>query len=165
MNMNLGKLGEIVRTREAWHAVVHGVTKSWTQPGDWMTTTVYLYILRYALKMLSPWFIICSYSISIEKWNFLKLKYLDPDCLLHHTHYTIVQLDEHVLCLVTQLCLTLCNPMVCSLPGSSVHGMFQARILEWVAMPFSRGSPQPRDQTQDSHIADELSTVWATRGA
>ena len=39
-----------------------------------------------------------------------------------------------------QLCLTLCNPMDCSQPGSSVHGVHQARILGWVAMPFSRGS-------------------------
>ena len=41
-----------------------------------------------------------------------------------------------------QSCLTLCNPMDCSLPGSSVHGILQARILEWVAFPFSRGSSQ-----------------------
>ena len=47
--------------------------------------------------------------------------------------------------LVTQLCLTLCNPMDYSRPGSSVHGIIQARILEWVAIPFSRGSSQPRD--------------------
>ena len=46
-----------------------------------------------------------------------------------------------------QSCLMLCNPMVCSPTGSSVHGISQARILEWVAMPFSRGSSQPRDQT------------------
>ena len=43
-----------------------------------------------------------------------------------------------VLCLATQTCLTLCDPMDCSLPGSSVHGILQARILEWAAMPFSR---------------------------
>ena len=42
--------------------------------------------------------------------------------------------------LVAQLCPTLCNPMDCSLPGSSVHGILQARILGWVAIPFSRGS-------------------------
>ena len=41
---------------------------------------------------------------------------------------------------VTQLCLTLCNPMDCSPPGSSVHGIFQARVLQWVAIAFSRGS-------------------------
>ena len=48
---------------------------------------------------------------------------------------------------VAQLCLTLCNPMDYSLLCSSVHGIFQARILEWVAISFSRGSSQPRDQT------------------
>ena len=46
-----------------------------------------------------------------------------------------------------QLCPSLCNPMDCSLPGSSVHGILQTRILEWVAMPSFRGSSQPRDQT------------------
>ena len=54
---------------------------------------------------------------------------------------------------VAQLCPTLCDPMDCSLPGSSVHGIPQARLLEWVAVPFSRGSSQPRDQTQVSCIA------------
>ena len=50
-----------------------------------------------------------------------------------------------VLHLVVQWCLTLCDPMNCSPPGSSVLGIFQARIPEWVAMPSSRGSSQPRD--------------------
>ena len=45
------------------------------------------------------------------------------------------------------------------------HGILQARILEWVAFPFSRGSSQPRDQTQASHIAGGFFTSWATRGA
>ena len=53
---------------------------------------------------------------------------------------------------VTQLCLTLCNPVDCSLPGSSIHGILQARILEWVAISFSRGSSRPRDRTRVSHI-------------
>ena len=44
--------------------------------------------------------------------------------------------------LVTQSCLNLCNPMDCRLPGSSVHGIFQAKILDWVAIPFSKGSSQ-----------------------
>ena len=48
---------------------------------------------------------------------------------------------------VAQLCLTLCDPMDRSPPGSSVHGILQARILEWVAIPSSRGSSQPRDRT------------------
>ena len=53
--------------------------------------------------------------------------------------------------------------MSCSPPGSSVHGIFQARILEWVAISFSRGSSWPRDQTQVSCIAGRLLTGWATR--
>ena len=55
--------------------------------------------------------------------------------------------------------------MDCSLPGSSVHGILQARILEWIAIPFSRGSSQPRDGTWVSHIAGRLFTIWATREA
>ena len=51
------------------------------------------------------------------------------------------------MCLVAKSCPTLCNPMDYSPPGSSVHGIFQARILEWVAISFSRGSSWPRDQT------------------
>ena len=54
---------------------------------------------------------------------------------------------------VAQSCPTLCDPMDCSLPGFSVHGVFQARVLEWVAIAFSRGSSQPRDQTGVSCIA------------
>ena len=54
-----------------------------------------------------------------------------------------------------QSCLTLCNPMDCSLLGSSIHGIFQARILEWVAMSFSRGSSRPRGWTWVSHMQAE----------
>ena len=61
--------------------------------------------------------------------------------------------------------VSLCDPMDCSLPGSSVHGIFQARILQWIAIPFSRGSSQPRDQTQVSSIAGRCFTIWATREA
>ena len=56
------------------------------------------------------------------------------------------------LCLVFQSCPTLCNPMDCSLPGSSVYRILQARVLEWVAMPSCRGSSQPRAWTWDSFI-------------
>ena len=66
---------------------------------------------------------------------------------------------------VAQLCPTLCGPMDCSVPGSSVHGILQARILEWVAVPFSRGSSQPRDWIQVSCIACRFFTVWAAREA
>ena len=58
---------------------------------------------------------------------------------------------------------TLCDPMNHSMPGSYVHGILQARIMEWVAIPFSTGSSQPRDGTQVSHIAGRFFTIWATR--
>ena len=54
---------------------------------------------------------------------------------------------------VAQSCPTLYDPMDCSPPGSAIHGILQASVLEWVAIPFSRGSSQPRDQTQVSRIA------------
>ena len=63
---------------------------------------------------------------------------------------------------VAQLCPTLCDPMDCSLPGSSVPGILQARILEWVAISFSRGSPWPKDRTRVSCITGRRLTVWAT---
>ena len=62
---------------------------------------------------------------------------------------------------VAQSCPTLCDPMDCSPPGSSVHGILQARVLEWVAISFSRGSSRPRDQTQVSRIADRCFNLWA----
>ena len=64
--------------------------------------------------------------------------------------------------LVAQSCLTLWNPIDCRLPGSSVHGILQARILEWVAIFSCRGSSRPRDWTQVSFIAG---IFWATREA
>ena len=68
-----------------------------------------------------------------------------------------------VKALVAQSCPTLCDPMDCSSPDSSFHGILQARILEWVASPFPRGSSQPRDQTWVSCIAGRFFTIWATR--
>ena len=64
---------------------------------------------------------------------------------------------------VAQSCLTLCDPMDCCLPGFSVHVIFQARVLEWVAISFSRGSSWPRDRTQVSCIAGRRFTLWATK--
>ena len=67
------------------------------------------------------------------------------------------------VCLRAKSLLTLCNPRDCSPPDSSVHGILQARILEWIAFPFSSGSSPPRDQTWISCIAGRFFTNWATR--
>ena len=64
-----------------------------------------------------------------------------------------------VLCLAAQSCPALCGPMDCSPPGSSVHGILQAKSLGWVVMPSSRGSSPPRDQTQVSPVAGRFFTV------
>ena len=64
---------------------------------------------------------------------------------------------------VAQSCPTLCDPIDCSLPGFSVYGIFQARVLEWVTIFFSRRSSRPRDWTWVSCIIGRHFTVWATR--
>ena len=85
-----------------------------------------------------------SFWLSIFPWN-IKLKKVKTE--------------------VTQSCPTLCNPMDCSLPGSSLHGILQARVLEWVDISFSRGSSRSKDQTQVSHIPGRHFNLWATREA
>ena len=80
--------------------------------------------------------------------------------VINSLHYRVV-----IKVFVTQLCLTVCDPMDCSLPGFSVHAVFQARILEWVAIAFSRGSFWPRDWTWVFSIAGRFFTIWATREA
>ena len=66
---------------------------------------------------------------------------------------------------IAQLCPTLFEPLGCRQSGSSIHGLLQARIVKWVAAPFSRRSSQSRDWTQVSCIAGEFFTIWATREA
>ena len=82
-------------------------------------------------------------------------------------HYRVL---STVLCAILLLLLlsssvtsNSCDPIDCSLPGSSVHRISQAKILEWVAISFSRGSSRLRDQTWVSCIAGRFFTVWATR--
>ena len=86
------------------------------------------------------------------------LQYL-PSVLIHLCSWYWVK----VKVLVTQSCLTLCHPMDCSPPGSSVHGILQARILGWVDIPFSRRPSQPRGQTQVSSITSRFFTIWTPR--
>ena len=92
----------------------------------------------YILTCFAHWFSMCIYG----QWWFI--------C-------------SHSCCLVAKLCPTLCNPMDYSLPGSPVHGIFQARMLEWVAISFSTGSSWPRDQTHGSYIGRQTLYCWEAR--
>ena len=80
------------------------------------------------------------------------------DVFYGHLLWYLSSLNVHV-CLVTQSCPTLCDPTDCSPLGSPVHGILQARILEWVAIPFCRGSSQPRVRIQVSSTAGRFFTV------
>ena len=82
-----------------------------------------------------------------------------------HEKYETGPLPYAVLCLASQSCLTLWDPMGCSSHAPLSMGIFQTRILDWVAMPSSRGSSQPRDWTQAFRIAGGFFTSWATREA
>ena len=77
-------------------------------------------------------------------------------------YFSNCSLFKEILCSDTQFCLTVWDPMDCILPGSSVHSISRARILEWVAIPFSRWSSPPREWTQVFCIAGRFFTVWAT---
>ena len=81
---------------------------------------------------------------------------------IHMSSFFSVYLQVQ-LQLVKSLSLTLCDPMDCSLPSSSVHGIFQAIVLEGIAISFFRGSSQTRDWTLVSRIVDKHFTIWATR--
>ena len=78
---------------------------------------------------------------------------MSPFLLMSKSRYKEFKSLAQSCACVAWLCLTLCNPMDCSLPGSSVHGISQARILEWVAISCSRRSSQHRDQTRVSCIS------------
>ena len=104
----------------------------------------------------------CMLSIRTDTWCKVSRIFMWRDYLKLTTHTENGTPSESE---VAQLCPTLCNPFDCSLPGSSLDGVLQARILEWIAISFSRGSSWPRDQTRVSHIAGRCFNLWATREA
>ena len=128
------------------------------------------------LVLLSPYFYM---AVTVSFWwslcSFLPRcfdAFTSPFCPCKHLSLCVVlSLQYFVLFCsewkseVTQSCLSLCNPMDYSLPGSSLHGILQARVLEWVAISSSRGSSQPRDQTRVSLIPGRCFNLWATREA
>ena len=95
----------------------------------------------------------CSHYKKQYGGSLIKLKY----------SYHMIQQSHAILCLVAQSCPTLCTLLECSPPGLSVHGVSQARTLEWVAISFSRGSSWLRNWTRVFCIAGGFFTSWATR--
>ena len=97
--------------------------------------------------------VIHSFICDSSKQNSSCYLFFVPPGNLEHISVLFI---ECVCVLVAQSCPTLCNPMDWGPPGSCVHWIFQTRILEWVAIPFSRGSSQPRYRTHVSHLAGRL---------
>ena len=115
-----------------------------------------------------PKFYYLMWMILVKSHNLLSFSFLICKMvlliimlLISYAYYK----DEVKWSEVTQSCPTFCDPVDCSLPGSSVRGILQARTLKWVAISFSRRSSQPRDRTRVSRIAGRRFTVWATREA
>ena len=124
---------ENLMDRGTWPATVCGVTKSRTQLRA-HCARAHTHTHTHAHTHLSSKFILSLFTLL--NLNFLS-KYKRVSCMRAKSF---------------QSCLTLCDPIDCSTPGSSIHGIFQARILEWFAMPSSRESSQTRDQTHVSYI-------------
>ena len=144
--------------RGAWQAIVQGVAKSQTWPSNQhfhLTVETYEASLNFSTVLSWPYETLVQHR---SKCTVIIQEYFN--CVTK----VWVQVSLYV-CLVAQFCQTLCDPMHCSLPGSSVQGILRARILEWVAIPFFRGSFQPRDWTWVSYIAGRFFTNWATREA
>ena len=122
--------------REAWCAVIHGVSKSQTRLSSWTELNLLCWQLVLTGCQLGA---LCqiSYTCPLHKaWNFY-------DCLKKVVSPFLGQLISCSCCLVLSHVLTLCDPMACSLPGFSVHGILLARILEWVAISSSGDIPNP----------------------
>ena len=115
------------------------------------------------LVLVFIWFLFPLFQVSVEiRGCLLLLKWTLFFCGLLVLPHSLAS----VSCVVVALsCPALCDPKDCSPPGSSVHGILQTSILEWVASSFSRGSSQCRDQTRVSQIAGRSFTVWASREA
>ena len=100
----------------------------------------FIFYLRFPVKIVSSLSLLFLVS-SIRKPSGL------PKCEV------IITKSFHVCAKSPQTCPTLCDPMDCGPPGSSVHGILQAKMLEWVAISSYRGSSQPRDQTHISYVS------------
>ena len=117
-------------------------------------SSVFLFLL-----MIFPCYILLRFSFGFP--SFFSLIVFLPVLLRYNWHAELYPFKVVVSCWVLS---DSCDPMDLNLPGSSVHGISQARILEWIVIFFSQGSSQPRNWTQLSCIAGNFFTDWAIRG-
>ena len=113
------------------------------------------------MKPVLPWYQNQSHHQIVK----LQTSILSGNSHKHFNKILANQVQQHIkrtVCMCAQSCLTLCDPMGWSPPGSSVHSILQVGILEWVAMTSSRGSSQPRDWIRVSCIAGRFFTHWVT---
>ena len=136
-----------------WHSLTSGPLVRWGLKAIWeWPASPFFQLKQCPLGSPSP---PCALpSFCWKHWGLLQLK-----LRLYLEHLL------HCCCLVAKLCPTPCDPMDCSPPGSSVNGIPQVRILEGVAICFSKGYSQPRDRTHVSCIGRQVLYHWANREA
>ena len=118
-----------------------------------------------AIKINEPLMLTIAWwmSINFNYWSKSDWKVKTPYHVIYIKLYVSYVYTHICCCLVTKHVQLFCNPVDSSPLGSSVDGIFQARILWWVAISFSRRSSRPRDWTWVSHIIGRCFTVWVTR--
>ena len=146
----------ILFSNKPWSILLNVLTK--------LRFVLFFGISLWAIMFPRLGFIYCELSGTYQRQLFFFLSQIGH-FFVNDIATTVLSASESVLkVLVTQLCPTFCEPMNCSPPGSSDNGILQARVLEWVAISFSRGSSWPRAWTQVSCIAGRFLTVWIFKG-
>jgi len=124
-----------------------------------------IFLKHFAIQKVVCLFVFPHTYIHLNLWRLCRVWYLMSIPFYRSSDFSKVPQIINVKVLVTQACPTLCNPMDYSSPGSLVHGILQERVLEWVAIPFSRASSPSRDWTKVFHIAAIYLTIWTTKEA
>ena len=162
--------------REAWCAAIHGVTKSRTRLSDrsdliWIARYIFLMLYHHQTMPRGPdAALFLFYTVLLARSTVIAvLLHIVYNCFqaakatmnsCYRNCLSCKTLNIYCRCLVTKSCCpTLCDPMECSWPGFSAHGISQAQILEWVAMSFSRASFWPGDRTHVSCMAGGFFTT------